>query len=87
MATMNISLPETMREFVEDEIRGGGYMSASEYFRELVREQQRRRAQERLESLILEGVSSGPGIAATREYWDGLKADLLAKHGTKTANE
>lgn len=36
MATMNISLPDTMRKFVEEEIDRGGYATASEYFRTLV---------------------------------------------------
>lgn len=79
MATMNISLPDTMRTFVEQELSSGGYITASEYFRELVRERQRHRAQEQLESLLLEGIESGPGIEATPEYWANLKAEFLAK--------
>ena len=78
MPTMNISIPDTLRTFVEQEMNDGGYMSASEYFRELVRDQQRRRAQEKFEGLILEGLQSGPGTEATPEYWTSLKADFLA---------
>ena len=51
--TMNISLPHTMREYVEAQVAEGGYSSASEYFRALVREDQKRRSQERLEALLL----------------------------------
>lgn len=49
---MNISLPEAMRRFVEDEVIKGSYGSASEYFRELLRERQRARAQAVLETRL-----------------------------------
>jgi antitoxin ParD1/3/4 len=68
MATMTISLPETMREFVESEVVSGDYGSASELFRELVRERQKRKAQERLETLLLEGLESGQPIEITQDY-------------------
>jgi antitoxin ParD1/3/4 len=68
MATMTISLPETMREFVESEVVNGDYGSASELFRELVRERQKRKAQERLEVLLLEGLESGKPIGVTHDY-------------------
>jgi antitoxin ParD1/3/4 len=68
MATMTISLPETMREFVESEVVNGDYGSASELIRELVRERQKRKAQERLETLLLEGLESGQPIEITQDY-------------------
>jgi antitoxin ParD1/3/4 len=68
MATMTISLPETMREFVESEVTNGDYGSASELIRELVRERQKRKAQERLETLLLEGLESGQPIEITQDY-------------------
>ena len=76
MATMNISLPDHMKQFIEQELNQGGYMTASEYFRHLVREQQRRRAQEKFESLLLEGIQSGPSISANPEFWNSLEAEL-----------
>lgn len=76
MATMNISLPDHMKIFIEQELDKGGYMTASEYFRHLVREEQRRRAQEKLEALLLEGIQSGPGIPASPEFWQNLEAGL-----------
>jgi antitoxin ParD1/3/4 len=68
MATMTISLPETMRDFVESEVVNGDYGSASELIRELVRERQKRKAQERLETLLLEGLESGQPIEITQDY-------------------
>jgi len=48
MATMTISLPDPLREFVEAEVSSGNYGSASELFREMVRERQKQKSQERL---------------------------------------
>jgi len=65
MATMTISLPEPMREFIDAEVASGDYGSASELFREMVRERQKHKNQERLETLLLEGLESGEPIAFT----------------------
>ncbi|HRH40012.1 MAG TPA: type II toxin-antitoxin system ParD family antitoxin [Pyrinomonadaceae bacterium] len=79
MATMTISLPEPMREFVEAEVSSGNYGSASELFRELVRERQKRKAQERLETLLLEGLESGQPIEVTQDYLDARRQALREK--------
>ncbi|HTY94985.1 MAG TPA: type II toxin-antitoxin system ParD family antitoxin, partial [Steroidobacteraceae bacterium] len=57
MQSMNISLPEPLKEFVDGQIASGRYSSASEYVRELIREDEKRKAEERLEALLLEGLS------------------------------
>lgn len=79
MATMTISLPEPMREFVEAEVSSGNYGSASELFRELVRERQKRKAQERLETLLLEGLESGQPIEVTQDYLEARRQALREK--------
>ena len=76
---MTISLPDPMREFVESEVIGGNYGSASELFREMVRERQKRKAQERLETLLLEGLESGEPIQVTPEYLNQRRQALLEK--------
>jgi antitoxin ParD1/3/4 len=73
MATMNISLPDPLREFVERCVAEGGYHTVSEYFRELVRADQRRRAAGRIEGLMLEGVNSGPATPLTRQDIEAVK--------------
>ncbi len=79
MATMTISLPEPMREFVESEVAIGNYGSASELFRELVRERQKRKVQERLETLLLEGLESGQPIEVTQDYLNARRQALREK--------
>jgi putative addiction module CopG family antidote len=54
MTSMNVSLPEELKEYVEAQTRAG-YSTPSEYMRELIREDQKRRAKERLDTLLLEG--------------------------------
>ena len=82
-SSMNISLPETMKSFVDEQVQNGSYGSASEYIRELVRRDQKERAQERLEALLLEGLESGNPAPVTPEYWDKLRQDLAARRNAK----
>lgn len=76
---MTISLPDTMREFVESEVTSGEYGSASELFRELVRERQKRKKQEHLETLLLEGLESGQAIEVTSDYIKQRRQSLRRK--------
>lgn len=80
MTSLNISLPEPLRAFVDEQVAHGGYSTASEYVRELIREAQRRRAQERLEAQLLEGLDSGEPMEVTPEYWERKRAELLVHH-------
>ena len=60
MATMNVSLPEPMKAWVEQQTRDGRYGNASDYVRELIRKDQDRRAAiETLQEAITEGLESG----------------------------
>lgn len=72
---MNVSLPESLRKFAEERA-AKGYSSVSEYFRVLLREDQKRLAQERLEQLLLEGLDSGEPIEVTPEFWRDLRKEV-----------
>jgi antitoxin ParD1/3/4 len=76
MTTMNISLPEEMKHFVEAQMAQEGYASASEYLRALIREAQKRQAKQALEAKLLEGLQ-GPTIPMTREDWDSMEREAL----------
>lgn len=77
MQSMNISLPEPLKDFVDGQIASGRYSSASEYVRELIREDEKRKAEERLESLLLEGLS-GDESKLTRKDFAEIRAEALA---------
>jgi antitoxin ParD1/3/4 len=79
METMNIALPEAMKHFVQERVAAGGYSSVSEYVRELIRADQKRKAEERIDALLLEGLDSGPPIPVTTEYWEEKKRRLTER--------
>ena len=80
MTSLNISLPEALRQFVDQKVKTGGYGTASEYIRELIRQDQKQEAeQERMEAMLLEGLDSGPGIEVTPELWKELRDELVER--------
>ncbi len=76
MQTMNISLPDPMKQYVEEQVTVRDYSSASEYMRELVRTDQKRNAREQLERTLLESLTEGEAQEATPEFWNTLRAEL-----------
>jgi antitoxin ParD1/3/4 len=83
VTSLNVSLPQDLREYIEDLIKEHGYSTASEYLRELIRNDQRRRAIEKLERLLLEGAASGTPIEVTPEYWKKKRRELARRHNLK----
>ena len=78
MESMNISLPDPLKRFVDSQISTGRYSSASEYVRELIRNDERRKAEEQLEAKLLEGLSSAE-TALTPADWTTIRKQALAK--------
>ena len=70
MTTMNISLPETLKTFVDAQVSGRGYGTSSEYVRELIRADQDR---QHLRRLLLNGAESEPGKPVDADYFDRLR--------------
>jgi antitoxin ParD1/3/4 len=86
MPTVTISMPESLKAFVEAQVETRGYGNVSEYFRELLRSAQAREADRRLEALLLESLDTGEDIPVTREFWQDLKAEaarLLKERAAK----
>lgn len=78
MQTMNISLPDPLKEFVDGQIAGGRYSSVSEYIRELIREDEKRKAQDRLEALLLDGLE-GEDSELTHQDFEEIRKEALAQ--------
>lgn len=70
MSTMNISLPDTLKTYVDEQVSQRGYGTSSEYVRELIRKDQGR---QHLRSLLLEGAASAPAGPADQSYFEGLR--------------
>jgi antitoxin ParD1/3/4 len=81
MTTMNISLPESLKDFVGEQVDERGYDTSSEYIRELIRREQDRL---QLRSLLLAGASSAPTKPVDGAYFDGLRRKVrTAKSGAR----
>ena len=70
MTTMNVSLPDALKAYVDEQVSSRGYGTSSEYVRELIRKD---RETQRLRGLLLEGASSAPTGRADPRYFEGLR--------------
>lgn len=70
MSTMNISLPNSLKTFVDEEVGRRGYSTGSEYVRELIRKDQDR---QQLRVLLLAGAASLPTAPADAGYFEMLR--------------
>lgn len=77
MQTMNISLSEQLKAFVDNQVESGRYSSVSEYVRELIRGDEKRKAQEKLEALLLDGLQSGESTGMTRQDWRDIRQEAV----------
>jgi antitoxin ParD1/3/4 len=88
MSAITISLPDSLKRFVEQEVSSHGYGNVSEYFRSLLREAQAREAQVRLDARLLAGLERGSGSADAR-FWGQLRTEaqrLLAADELSASN-
>jgi antitoxin ParD1/3/4 len=73
---MNVSLPETMRRWVEERVSNEGYGTVSEYFRALVREDQKRKARDELDRKLVEALDSGEPAELTPQDWQHIRSTV-----------
>ena len=78
MSTMNISLPDALKEFVEGQVAERGYGTSSEYVRELIRKDRDRQS---LRALVMEGARSAPASPADAAYFDDLRSRIRHADG------
>ena len=83
MMTMNIAIPEPLKDFVQRRVKAGGYSSASEYVRELIRLDQRQSAKAALESELLQGLASGPAQKMTKRDWAEIRATVRKRAASR----
>ena len=76
---MNISLPDALKSFVDEQVAKRGYGTSSEYVRELIRADQDR---QRLRKLLLDGAASPATVPADAAYFRGIRTRVRkAKSG------
>jgi antitoxin ParD1/3/4 len=69
MASLNVAMPDELREYVEQRTKNGGFSTPTEYVRQLIRADREKETQRRLESALLERIDD-------EEYSDVTPADL-----------
>lgn len=79
LTSMNISIPTALRQRLEDKLARQAYGSASEYVRQLIRQDLERDAREKVEALVLEGVHSKNRIKVTPKWWEEKEALVDSK--------
>ena len=78
MASMNVSLPERMKAWVEDQVKTGHYSNASDYVRDLIRrDQEYHDKRETLIKALIAGENSGVSERTIEDIW----RDVKARHG------
>jgi antitoxin ParD1/3/4 len=80
MATMNISLPDDLKAYVDERVRSGGYHTSSDYFRELIEREQG--GIDHLRQLLLEGAASPIEGPADDAWFEDLRQHAI-KHARK----
>jgi len=79
MSTMNISLPDALKAFVDEQVNMRGYGTSSEYVRELIRKDQDR---QRLRDLLLDGAGSVATVPVDAGYFQGLRNEVTQHTGS-----
>lgn len=83
---INIDIPDKIRVYVEVQLMTGTYNDIGEYFLDLVQQDKKRKAQAKLEMLLLEGINSDTQ-EVTPEYWQNLRFTVLDENGTATQSD
>lgn len=82
---LNISLPSQISDFIERQAIADGFNTPSEYVSHIIlREQERIEQQERVESLLIEGLESGKSVEVTDDWWKSKRAALDELHQPST---
>lgn len=78
---VNISLPNQISDFIEQQAIADGFSTPSEYVLNMIlREQERLGQQQQVESLLIEGLDSGESVEVTDDWWSSRRAALDALH-------
>ena len=81
-STMHISLPGPLKKWVQDQVEQKGFSTASEFVRDVLRQQQQQESRARVEEKLIEGLNSGPSKPMTKKDWQ-----RIAYEGQKLARK
>ncbi|HZL34989.1 MAG TPA: type II toxin-antitoxin system ParD family antitoxin [Tepidisphaeraceae bacterium] len=86
IVTMNVSLPQPLKRYVDRRVSSGIYSSASEFVREAIREKlerdrERKEARSALAAKLIDGLDSGAAVPFTKGFFEKNKAALNNRYG------
>jgi antitoxin ParD1/3/4 len=87
MTTLTISLPDSLKAFIDHQLATKGYGNVSEYIRSLLRDAQAKEEESRLEALLLEGLASNR-LPLDNDFWKRMEAKtqaIIDKHANRKA--
>jgi antitoxin ParD1/3/4 len=77
MTTVTISLPDSLKQFIDRQVASRGYGNVSEYFRTLLRSAQDQEHSSRLQELLVEGLQTGRDIPLDQRFWKNMRKEAL----------
>jgi len=80
-------LPDRLKDFVDDQVNSGRYSSVSEYVRELIRNDEKRKAHEKLEALLMDGILSGEPTEMTRQDWKEIRQEAVKQFDARKSRK
>jgi antitoxin ParD1/3/4 len=83
METVSITLPDSIKQYVEEQVARGGYGSVSDYLRHLVETDQKEQVRAALESEVLKGLESGESTPMTSEDWRAIREETEVRHAAR----
>lgn len=72
---MNISLPPTLKDWVDEQVRRRGFGTASEFVRQMLREEQQRELRQPIDAALVEGIESGPSTPMSAQEWGDIRRE------------
>ena len=84
LTSLNISVLVSQKDYLEKQALLEGLGTPSEYLRQLIQEDQRRKAQEELEQMLLHAIESDKWIEGTPEYWAQKRSELAVRRANST---
>ncbi len=79
MKSINISLPDSMDTYIKEQVKIHGYNTVSEYLQNLINQDQKRQANEKLEQLLLKSLDSGEATEMTNQNWLDIRQSVRSE--------
>jgi len=83
-STLHISLPESLKRFVAEQVEKERYSTPSDFIQALIRAEQKRQAEKRLEEMVAEGLESGRGMTLDSPEWNAFWRRIDEKNAIKS---